>query len=117
MRYYYLVVDGYGPQASHMNEAARNLLMSYVNSEGYDVGDCFVAYETDPGSVMACVYLEGYRQMRTCLYGEFQDSEWFEVSFIDVTQDLESYENERSELIVVEESEFGKIRVLNGALL
>ena len=100
-----------------MNEVARTLLISYVINRGYDVVECFVAYETERDSVMAGVYLEGYRQMRTCLYGEFQESEFFEVGFIDVTQDLESFENERSELIAVEESEIRKLSVLNNALL
>lgn len=117
MRFYYLVVDGYGPQASHMNEVARTLLIDYVNGEGYEVSDCFVAYETDKDSAVADVYLEAYRQMRTCLYGEFQDSEYFEIGFIDVTDELESYENERTELIAVDESEVLKLGVLNGALL
>lgn len=32
--------------------------------------------------------------MRTCLYGEFQDSEDFEVGFVDVTDELDDYMSE-----------------------
>lgn len=36
--------------------------------------------------------------MRTCLYGEFQDSEDFEVGFVDVTDELDDYMSEFHEL-------------------
>ncbi|SIS53714.1 MAG: hypothetical protein C9355_11755 [Thalassolituus maritimus] len=38
--------------------------------------------------------IEASRHMRTCLYGEFQDSEDFEVGFVDVTDELDDYMSE-----------------------
>jgi hypothetical protein len=43
--------------------------------------------------------IEASRHMRTCLYGEFQDSEDFEVGFVDVTDELNGYMSEFHDLI------------------
>ncbi|MBN58265.1 MAG: hypothetical protein CMI04_11230 [Oceanospirillaceae bacterium] len=79
MRYFYLVVDGFGPIAGHMEEVAKGLLCDYIYDQGYEVSDCFIAFEAGTNETAAKIYLEAFRHMRTCLYGEFQDSEYFDV--------------------------------------
>ena len=112
MRYFYLVVDGFGPVACHMDEVAKGLLRDYISGRGYEVDECFVAFETGTDEAAAKVYLEAFRHMRTCLYGEFQDSEYFEVGFIDVTDELDDYMSEFHELIAVSPADSVKIEML-----
>ena len=59
--------------------------------------------------------IEASRQMRTCLYGEFQDSEDFEVGFVDVTDELDHYINEFHELIAVSPEDPSRIRIFEQA--
>jgi len=112
MRYFYLVVDGFGPVACHMEEVAKGLLCDYISGRGYEVSDCFVAFEEGTDEVAAKIYLEAFRHMRTCLYGEFQDSEDFEVGFVDVTDELDDYMSEFHELIAVSPTDSVKIEIL-----
>ena len=55
--------------------------------------------------------------MRTCLYGEFQDSEYFDVGFVEVTDELDDYMSEFPELIAVSPEDLSKILVLEQACL
>jgi hypothetical protein len=50
-----------------------------------------------------------------CLYGEFQDSEEFEVGFVDVTDELDHYINEFHELIAVSPEDPSRIRIFEQA--
>ena len=75
MRYFYLVVDGFGPVACHLEEVAKGLLCDYISARGYEVSDCFVAFEEGKDEVSAKIYLEAFRHMRT---GSVQNS----VSFL-----------------------------------
>ena len=115
MRYFYLVVDGFGPVACHMEEVAKELLCDYISARGYEVSDCFVALEEGTDETAAKIYLEAFRHMRTCLYGEFQDSEDFEVGFVDVTDELDHYINEFHELIAVSPEDPSRIRIFEQA--
>ena len=117
MRYFYLVVDGFGPVACHMEEVAKGLLCDYIYDRGYEVSDCFVAFEAGINETAAKIYLEAFRHMRTCLYGEFQDSEYFDVGFVDVTDELDTYQNEMHELIVVSDEDKLSVQVLMTACL
>ena len=112
MRYFYLVVDGFGPVACHMGEVAKGLLCDYISDRGYEVSDCFIAFEAGSGETAAKIYLEAFRHMRTCLYGEFQDSEYFDVGFFEVTDELDDYMSELHELIAVNPVDSAKIEVL-----
>tara|TARA_B100000029_G_scaffold392983_1_gene390131 strand:- start:43705 stop:43974 length:270 start_codon:yes stop_codon:yes gene_type:complete len=62
-----------------MEEVAKGLLCDYIYDQGYEVSDCFIAFEAGTNETAAKIYLEAFRHMRTCLYGEFQDSEYFDV--------------------------------------
>lgn len=115
MRYFYLVVDGFGPVACHMEEVAKGLLCDYISGRGYEVSDCFVAFEEGKDEVAAKIYLEAFRHMRTCLYGEFQDSEYFDVGFVEVTDALDDYMSEFHELIAVSPENASKVRTLEQA--
>ena len=55
--------------------------------------------------------------MRTCLYGEFQDSEYFDVGFVEVTDALDDYMSEFHELIAVSPENASKVRTLEQACL
>ena len=117
MRYFYLVVDGFGPVACHMEEVAKGLLCDYIYDRGYEVSDCFIAFEAGSDEAAAKIYLEAFRYMRTCLYGEFQDSEYFDVGFVEVTDELDDYMSEFHELIAVSSEDLSKIRILEHACL
>ena len=117
MRYFYLVVDGFGPIACHMEEVAKGLLCDYIYDRGYEVSDCFIAFEAGSDETAAKIYLEAFRHMRTCLYGEFQDSEYFDVGFVEVTDELDDYMSEFHELIAVCPEDVSKVRILEQACL
>jgi hypothetical protein len=53
--------------------------------------------------------------MRTCLYGEFQDSEYFDVGVVEVTDALDDYMSELYELIAVSSENTSKSRTLDQA--
>tara|TARA_R110001583_G_scaffold119374_3_gene270762 strand:+ start:1982 stop:2335 length:354 start_codon:yes stop_codon:yes gene_type:complete len=117
MYYFYPVVTGYGPQACHMEDVALGLLIEHLTDKGFELAESYVAWKEDPESDEARVFSEGYLHMRTCLYGEFADSNFFEIAFVNVTNEIEQYESDFHELIAVALNDQVTFRVLSDAIL